>query len=132
MQLSMKKYKLFVSVVVVLKRIIFGSVKNRIGAEGLYSYYPSLLCCPDQMLAVMALNQRRVWSFRTVTPLLHVVPDIFGILSRFWSAFCCFGAPHLQFGERARPCLCMDCFFFLISIFIFLNRWKATEALYIG
>ena len=40
-----------------LKGIHSGSDTNRTGAEGLSFYYPRLLHCLDQMLAVMSLSQ---------------------------------------------------------------------------
>ena len=39
---------------------------SRTGAEGLSFYYPRLLHCLDQMLAVMSLSQHRVSSSKTV------------------------------------------------------------------
>ena len=41
---------------------------NRTGAEGLSFYYPKMLQCLDQMLAVMSLSQHRVSSSKTVRP----------------------------------------------------------------
>ena len=41
---------------------------NRTGAEGLSFYYPRLLHCLNQMLAVMSLSQHRVLSSKTVRP----------------------------------------------------------------
>ena len=43
---------------------------NRTGAEGLFFYYPRLLHCLDQMLAVMSLSQHRVSSSKTIRPLV--------------------------------------------------------------
>ena len=43
-----------------LKGIHSRSDTNRTGAEGLSFYYPRLLHCLDQMLAVMSLSQHRV------------------------------------------------------------------------
>ena len=51
-----------------LKNIHSRSDTNRTGAEGLSFYYPRLLHCLDQMLAVMSLNQHRVSSSKTVRP----------------------------------------------------------------
>ena len=51
-----------------LKGIHSRSDTNRTGAEGLSFYYPRLLYCPDQMLAVMLLSQHRVSSSKTVRP----------------------------------------------------------------
>ena len=41
------------NIIVVWKGIYSRSDTNRTGPEGLFFYYPSLLYCPDQMLAVM-------------------------------------------------------------------------------
>ena len=41
---------------------------NRTGAEGLSFYYPRLLHCLDQMLAVVLLSQLRVSSSKNVRP----------------------------------------------------------------
>ena len=50
---------------------------NRTGAEDLSFYYPRLLHCVNQMLAVMLLSQYRVSSSKTVRlRVLHVVPDV--------------------------------------------------------
>ena len=51
-----------------LKGIHSRSDTNRTGAEGLFFYYPRLLHCLDQMLAVMSLSQHRVSSSKTVRP----------------------------------------------------------------
>ena len=51
-----------------LKGIHSRSDTNRTGAEGLSFYYPRLLYCLDQMLAVMSLSQHRVSSSETVRP----------------------------------------------------------------
>ena len=51
-----------------LKGIHSRSDTNRTGAEGLSFYYPRLLHCLDQMLAVMSLSQHRVLSSKTVRP----------------------------------------------------------------
>ena len=51
-----------------LKGIHSRSDTNRTGAEGLSFYYPRLLHCLDQTLAVMSLSQHRVSSSKTVRP----------------------------------------------------------------
>ena len=51
-----------------LKGIHSRSDTNRTGAEGLSFYYPRLLYCLDQMLAVISLSQYRVSSSKTVRP----------------------------------------------------------------
>ena len=51
-----------------LKGIHSRSDTNRTGADGLSFYYPRLLHCLDQMLAVMSLSQHRVSSYKTVRP----------------------------------------------------------------
>ena len=101
-----KQNKLFF-VVVVWKGIHSRSDTNRTGAEDLSFYYPRLLYCPDQMLAVMSLSQHRVSSSRTVRPHVSCGARCMGHAIRTWSAVCS-AAPHSQFGERARPHLCMD------------------------
>ena len=45
--------------------------KKRMGAEDLAFYHPSLLCCPDQMLAVMELSHHLVLSSKTVKPIVR-------------------------------------------------------------
>ena len=49
-----------------LKGIHYRSDTNKTGAERLSFYYPRLLHCLDQMLAVMSLSQHRVSSSKTV------------------------------------------------------------------
>ena len=80
---------------------------NRTGAEGLSFYYPRLLHCLDQMLAVMSLSQHRVSSSKTVRPRAPCGARCIGHAVSTWSAVCS-EAPHSQFSEGARPHLCMD------------------------
>ena len=80
---------------------------NRTGAEGLFFYYPRLLYCPDQMLAVMLLSQHRVSSSKTVRSRAPCGARCIGHAIRTWSGVCSKG-PHSRFGEGARPHLCMD------------------------
>ena len=80
---------------------------NRTGAEGLSFYYPRLLHCLDQMLAVMLLSQHRVSSSKTVRPRAPCGARCMGHIVSTWSVVCS-EAPHSQFGEGARPHLCMD------------------------
>ena len=80
---------------------------NRTGAEGLSFYYPRLLHCLDQMLAVMSLSQHRVSSSKTVRPRAPCGARCIGHAVSTWSAVCS-EAPHSQFGEGAKPHLCMD------------------------
>ena len=80
---------------------------NRTGAKGLSFYYPRLLHCLDQMLAVMSLSQHRVSSSKTVRPHAPCGARCIGHAVSTWSAVCS-EAPHSQFGEGARPHLCMD------------------------
>ena len=72
--------KMVVVVVVVWKIIHSESDTSRTGAEDLCLYYPRLLYCPDQMLAVMVLRQDRFLSSKIVGVVLHVVPDVWGTL----------------------------------------------------
>ena len=81
--------------------------KKRIGAEGLSFYHHGLLCCPDQMLAVMELSQHLVSLSKTVRPVIPRGARCVGHVRIMWSAVCS-QAPHSQFAEEARPHLCMD------------------------
>ena len=90
-----------------LKGIHSRSDTNRTGAEGLSFYYPRLLHFLDQMLAVISLSQHRVSSSKTVRPRAPCGARCIGHAVSTWSAVCS-EAPHLQFGEKARPHLCMD------------------------
>ena len=90
-----------------LKGIHSRSDTNRTGAEGLSFYYPRLLNCLNQMLAVVLLSQHRVSSSKTVRPRTSCGAQCIGHPVRTWSAVCP-EASHSQFGERARPHLCMD------------------------
>ena len=90
-----------------LKRIHSRSDTNRTGAEDLSFYYPRLLHCLDQMLAVMLLSQHRVLSSKTVRSRAPCDARCIGYAVRTWSAVC-LEAQHSQFGEGARPHLCMD------------------------
>ena len=90
-----------------LKGIHSRSDTNRTGSEGLSFYYPRLLHCLDQMLAVMSLSQHRVSSSKTVRPRAPCGARCIGHAVSTWSAVCS-EAPHSQFGEGARPHLCMD------------------------
>ena len=71
---------------------------NRTGAEGLSFYYPRLLHCLNQMLAVMSLSQHRVSSSKTVRPRAPCGARCIGHAVNTWSAVCS-EAPHSQFGE---------------------------------
>ena len=90
-----------------LKGIHSRSDTNRTGAEGLSFYYPRLLHCLNQMLAVVLLSQHRVLSFKTVRPRAPCGAQYIGQAVSTWSAVCS-EAPHLQFSEGVRPHLCMD------------------------
>ena len=59
------------------------------------------------MLAVMSLSQHQVSSSKTVRPRAPCGARCVGHVVRTWSAVCA-EAPHSQFGEGARPHLCMD------------------------
>ena len=91
-----------------LKGIHSRSDTNRIEAEGLAFYYPRLLHCLNQMMAVVLLSQHRVSSSKTVSrPRAPYGGRCIGHVVKTWSAVCS-EAPHSQFGEGARPHLCMD------------------------
>ena len=87
--------------------VVWRASTNRNGAEGLSFYYPRLLNCLNQMLAVVLLSQHRVSSSKTVRPRAPCGARCIGHAVRTWSAVCS-EAPHSQFGEGARPLLCMD------------------------
>ena len=94
-------------VVVVWKGIHSRSDTNKIEAEGLFFYYPRLLCCPDQMLAVVLLSQHRVSSSKTVRPRVSCYARCIGHAIKTWCAVCS-TVPHSQLGERASSHLCLD------------------------
>ena len=75
--------------------------------RGFILLLPRLLYCLDQMLAVVLLSQHRVSSSKTVRPRTPCGARCIGHAVSTWSAVCS-EAPHLQFGEGARPHLCMD------------------------
>ena len=75
--------------------------------RGLILLLSRLLYCQDQMLAMMLLSQHRVFSSKTVRPRVPCGARCMGHAIRTWSAVC-LAAPHSQFGEGARPHLCMD------------------------
>ena len=80
---------------------------NRTGAEGLSFYYPRLLHCLDQMLAVMSLSQHRVSSSKTVRPRAPCGARCIEHAVSTWSAVCS-EAPHSKFDKGARPHFSMD------------------------
>ena len=90
-----------------LKGIHYRSDTNMTGVEGLSFYYPRLLHCLNQMLAVVSLSQHRVSSSKTVRPRAPCGARCIGHAIRTWSAVCS-EAPHSQFDDEARPHLCMD------------------------
>ena len=90
-----------------MKGIHSRSDTNRTGDVGLLFYYPRLLYCLNQMLAVMLFSQHRVSSSKTVRPRAPCGARCIGYAVRTLSAVCS-EAPHSQFGEGARPHLCMD------------------------
>ena len=79
---------------------------NRNGAKGLSFYYPRLLHCLNQMLAVVLLSQHRVSSSKSA-PCGPCGARCIGHAVSTWFVVCS-EAPHLQFGEGARPHLCID------------------------
>ena len=81
--------------------------KKRMGTESLSFYHPNLLCCPDQMLAVMELSQHIVSSSKTVRPIIPRGPGCMGHVKIMRSTVCSL-ATHSHFAEEARPHLCMD------------------------
>ena len=90
-----------------LKGIHSRSDSSRTGAEDLSFYYPRLLHCLNQMLAVVLLSQHRVSSFKSGRPRAPCGARCIGHAVSIWSAICS-ETPHSQFGKGARPHLCMD------------------------
>ena len=90
-----------------MKGIHSRSDTSRTGTEDLSFYYPRLLHCLNQILAVVSLSQHRVSSSKTVRPRAPCGARCIGHAVSTWSAVCS-EAPHSQFGEEARPYLCMD------------------------
>ena len=80
---------------------------SRTGAEGLSFYYPRMLHCLNQMLAVVLLSQHRVSSSKTVRPRAPCGARCIGHAVSTWSAVCS-EMPRSQFGEGERPHLCID------------------------
>ena len=80
---------------------------KRMGTEDLSFYHPNLLCCLDQMLAVMELIQHLVLSSKSVRPIITQGARCVGHVKIVWSAVCSL-APHSHLAEEARPHLCMD------------------------
>ena len=89
----------------------FGKVsipgQTQTGLGRLSFYYSRLLYFLDQMLAVVLLSKYRVSSSKTVRPRAPCAARCIGHAVSTWSAVCS-EAPHSQFGEGARPHLCMD------------------------
>ena len=81
--------------------------KKRMEIKGLSFCHPSLLCCLDQMLAVMELSQNLVLSSKTVRSIIPRGAQCMGHVKIMWSAVCLL-APHSHFAEEARLHLCMD------------------------
>ena len=81
-----------------LKGIHSRSDTNRAGAEGLSFYYPRLLHCLDQMLAVMPLSQHRVSSSKTIRPRAPCGARCIGPDVSTWSAVCS-ETPHRKSNE---------------------------------
>ena len=73
---------------------------KKMGTEGLSFYHPSLLCYPDQMLAVMELSQHLVSSSQIVRPIIPRGARCTGHVKIMWSAVC-LQSPHTHFAERS-------------------------------
>ena len=81
--------------------------KQRVGTQGLSFYHSNLLCCLDQILAVMELSQHLVLSSKTVRPIIPRGARCMGHVKILWSAVCSL-APHSPFAEEAIAHFCMD------------------------
>ena len=80
---------------------------DRSWAEGLSFYHHRPPNCLGQMLTAMEFSQHLVSSSKTVRPDIPRGARCVGQCEIMWSAVCSV-APHSQFGEGARPHLCMD------------------------
>ena len=89
-----------------LKGIHSRSDTNKTGAVGLSFYYPSLLYCLNQILAMVLLSQHQVSSSKTIRPRASCGARCIGHTVKTWSAVCS-EAPYSQFGVGARTHLCM-------------------------
>ena len=81
--------------------------KKRTEAKGFSFYHPSVLGCPDQMLAVVVLSQHFVSLPKTVRPIIPQGAQNVGHVEIMESAVCSL-APYSQFAEKVRHHLCMD------------------------
>ena len=84
-----------------------GQTQTGLGPRVYPFYYPRLLYCLDQMLAVTVLSQHRVLSSKTVSPLAPCSVRGMGHVIRTWSAVR-LEATHSDFYEIARLHLCID------------------------
>ena len=98
-QFSFAKHYILV-VVVARKSIHSRSDTNGTGVEDLSFYYPRLLNCSDQMLAVMLLSQHWVLSSNTVIHCATCGAQCMGHVIRTWSAVC-LEAPHYAIRGRS-------------------------------
>ena len=80
---------------------------KRMAIEDLSFYHPGLLCCLDQVLAVVELSQYLVWSSITVRLIIPRDARCVRHVKIMWSAVCSL-ARHSHFAEGARPHLCMN------------------------
>ena len=87
-----------------LKGINSRSDTNRTGAEGLSFYYPRLLHCLNQMLAVVLLSQHRVSSSKTVRPRAPCGARCIGHAVSTWSAVC--SEAHTRNSVKERDPIC--------------------------
>ena len=74
--------------------------------RGFIFLLPQTAALSESDLAVVLLSQHRVSSSKTVRPRAPCGARCIGHAVRTWSAVCS-EAPHSQFGEGARPHLCM-------------------------
>ena len=77
--MKINSFKKFV-IGVVWKGIHSGSNTNRTGVESLFFILSQAAALTDQMLAAMVLCQHRILSSKIINHMLHVVPDVWGIV----------------------------------------------------
>ena len=86
------------------KTSTLGWRQARLGPRVYYFTTPG--CCTAQIRSSV-LSQHRVLSSRNIRPRAPCGARCMGHAIRTWSALC-LAASHSQFGEGARPYLCMD------------------------
>ena len=80
---------------------------NRTGAKSLFFYYPRLLHCPDQILALMVLSHHQILSSKIIIPWAPSGARCMEHTVSLWSGVYSV-VLHLQFDKIIIFHLCMD------------------------